>query len=406
LIIGRGFEDFTLPEKADSSATIKLIYENKAARFESLKSIANNGQSDWDFQAIIDSDAAALNIFTSGTTGPSKTAVHTQGGLFLTTVTMLTDETLFDSSTVYLNYAPLFHFGGMNAMLQTLGIGGTLVLTEDFRPESMLGIIEREKVSNLMVLPPSLCLRFYEECSKREYDLASVKVIILAGGVCTQEIAEYTFSLFRNACMFNGYSQSENAVRMALKLTREEYKNEPNLINSVGVPSAWCEVRLVDENGVDVDRGECGEVWGRSPYMLDHYLEGDAFVDGWFQTGDLMRQDTNGRFYFMGRVKDMIKSGGENVYACEVEETIMKSGLIQEVAVVGLPDKYLNEIVVAVAVLTPNAVFSENDVIEWCKENMASYKKPRRVYFVDALPLEVTGMLSKTKLRTLLLESM
>jgi acyl-CoA synthetase (AMP-forming)/AMP-acid ligase II len=164
------------------------------------------------------------------------------------------------------------------------------------------------------------------------------------------------------------------------------------------------EVRLVNDNGQEVPPGESGEALVRSPAVMKEYFEqpeltAQAIKDGWFHTGDLLKKDEDGYFYFVGRNKDMIKSGGENVFAEEVEKTILSYPTVANCAVIGIPDPAFGEAVIAVVQLRQGLTATEEEIVEHCRKSLSSYKKPRRVAFVDTLPVSPAGKIQKFKLK-------
>lgn len=398
LILGSEFDAVFSFRNETSISALKIICNSYDTEFPSLNTLLS---ADTYFETFepVQPDDEVLNIFTSGTTGLSKAAVHTAQRLYMSIHTMVLSAL---PDLVYLSYAPLFHFGGMSVMLQTLCAGGTFILTENFNPECIPQIVDSEKVSSLILIPPSLSYRIKEHADKSGYSMASVKEVTVSGGACTEEIIDCIFSMMPNAHLINGYSQSECAVRLAVSLSREEYIKNPSLLLSVGKPTEHCQVKLVDDTGKELGNEECGELWGKSPFMMTHYLNCDSgLIDGWFPTGDLMKRDAEGYYYFLGRKKDMIKSGGENVYAHEVESVIMRTGKVRECLVFGLPDKELGEIVAAAIIKKPDSELSEDEIIKWCKNNIARYKKPRKVFFMDSFPMGTTGKECKALLRSM-----
>ena len=200
------------------------------------------------------------------------------------------------------------------------------------------------------------------------------------------------------------YGMTEGGVPAAI--SPEEQKRKPG---SVGLPIAGVEVRLVDESGQEVPAGESGEVWLRSglpgrvmvsrEYFNRPKANRDAYRDGWFRTGDLGRFDEDGYLYLVDRVKDMILSGGLNIYSREVENALEAAPPVREVAVVAGPDDEYGECVVAYVALKPESAATTEGLIDHCRDRIASYKKPKHVIFVDALPRNANGKIVKTELR-------
>ena len=187
-------------------------------------------------------------------------------------------------------------------------------------------------------------------------------------------------------------------------LSREEFLKKPDLCKTVGRINANCEMKLVDNDGNEVPVGEVGEGLVRSPAVFRGYIKNEelnkrVLDNGWFHTEDLLRRDEDGFYYLVDRKKDMIKTGGENVYAQEVEDVLRNHPAIFDCALIGVEDARFGEAVAAAIVLNPGMELSDEDLIAYCRANLPSYKKPRYVAFVDALPHNVTGKIQKSVLR-------
>ena len=187
-------------------------------------------------------------------------------------------------------------------------------------------------------------------------------------------------------------------------LSREEFLKNPDLCKTVGRINANCEMKLVDNDGNEVPVGEVGEGLVRSPAVFRGYIKNEelnnrVLDNGWFHTEDLLRRDEDGFYYLVDRKKDMIKTGGENVYAQEVEDVLRNHPAIFDCALIGVEDARFGEAVAAAIVLNPGMELSDEDLIAYCRANLPSYKKPRYVAFVDALPHNVTGKIQKSVLR-------
>jgi acyl-CoA synthetase (AMP-forming)/AMP-acid ligase II len=186
--------------------------------------------------------------------------------------------------------------------------------------------------------------------------------------------------------------------------TRSMVESDSEKIKSVGTAFLFSDIKLVDDQGKEVPVGEMGEAWVRSPSNMKEYfdqpeLTAQTLKDGWVATGDLLRKDEDGFYYFMDRKKDMIKTGGENVFAQEVEGVILSHEAVQHCVVIGLPDLQWGELVTAVIKLREGFTANQEEIQEHCKAHISSYKKPRRVIFVDEFPVSDTGKVQKFKLR-------
>lgn len=352
-------------------------------------------------------DDIVLNIFTGGTTGIPKAASHTYGGLFLQAVTGYMSEAAIHPSDVYLNYAPLFHIGGFTTMVQSLCCGATFILHNGFSAEKIVELIEREHVTQTMLIPPTLCFDLKKIENFDSERLKSVRLVRLAGANASTDNLQAVFECFPNADVFNGYGMSERATNIVCIIKRGEKPPVYNENLCVGRLSPFSEARIIDDEGKEVTAiGECGELFGRSPCMMKSYygVKNVFTPDGWLPTGDIFTRDENGYFYFVGRKKNMIKTGGENVYSSEVERAILMHPAVEECAVLKIKDEKYGEAIGAAIVLKNNhEAVTEQEIIEHCCKYIASYKKPRRIVFVRELPHSGVGKISETEITKLFL---
>ncbi|MEL1136088.1 class I adenylate-forming enzyme family protein [Desulfitobacterium sp. THU1] len=366
----------------------------------SYEELLKRGDPLWDFvQPVCDQDDA-LFIFTGGTTGVSKAARHTQEALLLKVSLTLMGEWRFNPQDVFLNYAPMFHVGGLSFVLFVLSSGACMIIADRFDVDELLRTIDREKVTQMFIIPPSIFKAMKDSPLINDIDTSSMRYLMFSGGDTSDEIVKSAFELFPKASILNGYGHSENAAIINNILTREQYGKKPGLICSIGKPMAFSQIKLVNDQGYEVKKGECGEAWARGPAQMRGYLNRpNPFVDCWFPTGDILRQDEEGYFYFMERKKDMIKCGGENIFANEVESVVSSHPAVSSCAVVGLADPLYSEIVAAAVVLKNDKRVTEEQLIEYCKSKLASYKKPKKVFFLKELPLSSVGKVKKYTLR-------
>lgn len=347
-----------------------------------------------------------LNIFTGGTTGTPKAASHTNNGLLCQIKSCFDIESPVTSDDIFLNYAPMFHIGGFTAAMQTLCAGATFIISRVFEPEQLLGFIARERVTQMSLIPPSLCTELLKCGGLSEDALSSVRMVRMSGGACTVDNIKKVFAIFPNAKAFVGYGMSERAVNMVNIIDRSHPIREIGGNISVGKPGTYNECKLVDESGAQITRpGVVGEVLGRGPCtMVGYYGRSNSFdSDGWFATGDLMFFDGDGYYYFVDRKKDMIKSGGENVYSNVVEQILNSHPSVLESAVVGIPDERLGEMVAAAVVLRDGAPpVTEQELMDYCGTKGAGFKKARRIVFVSELPHSKMGKVDRHAVRELI----
>ncbi len=357
-------------------------------------------------QAPLEGTDPALLLFTSGTTGASKGVLRTQEMVALHGVTLALAAGRSDRPPVMLTTAPLYHTGGLLCLFKMGVMGGTLVLPDRFDPAELPEQIARHRVTQLMLLPPVVYEWLYDGGHWRGCDLSSVEEVCVSAGKCTYEYAMHIFEMFPNCCLRPSWGATETCSVTGMALRREELEADPELIRSVGYVNAMNEVRIVDEQGKEVPEGEIGEAQVRSPMVFSGYLahtgggENVFAPGGWFRTGDLMRMDPGTRcYYFMDRKKDMIKTGGENVYAPDVERVIQQHPAVADCAVVAVPDPRYEEGVGAAIVLRPGCTLTPEELTEFCRTHLPSFQKPRYLALLDTLPVNSVGKVQKNVLR-------
>ena len=335
--------------------------------------------------------------FTGGSTGIPKGAVRTHAAdLVEMHAVMASNGMLEMEHPVALVQCPLEHHGGHSWFMSALCANATVVVCGKFDPEKIFGLIQKYRVTHMILLPPTTYRRLARDGYPENYQLGTVQIVQSAAGIMTPAIIEAIFDTFPNAEINYGWGQTESGVGTSMRMTREQYAaGDPTLL-SIGKPMETLELRIVDDDGNDVAVGETGEALARTPAVMEGYygqpeLTAAAFTDGWLHTGDVMSVDEQGFYYIRSRKKDMIKSGGENVFINEVQEAILRNPLVADCVVFGTGDRDMGEAVAAVVQPVAGATLTKEDVQETCKEYIASYKKPRYVVFIDDLGRDDAG---------------
>ena len=344
-----------------------------------------------------DPEEAALIIYTSGTTGRPKGAMLSHRMLTWNSVNTGIGWDLTSADVTTVN-APLFHTGGFNVLtLPLLHVGGTVVMMRGFDPEEALRCIERHRCTIFFGVP-TMFQMMLDAPGFADADLSSLRYFISGGAPCPVPLIE---AYQRKGVAFTqGYGLTEVGPN-CFKLGLEDATRKAG---SIGFPSFHSEARLVDEKGRDVEPGRVGELILKGGHVCSGYWRNAeatraAISDGWFYTGDLARQDEDGYYYIVGRAKDMIISGGENIYPAEVEAVLHLHPSVAAAALVGLPDPKWGETPVAAVVARRGCQLTADELLEFCTGRLARYKIPKRVFFREEFPLLASGKVYKRALR-------
>jgi long-chain acyl-CoA synthetase len=346
----------------------------------------------------------AVQLYTSGTTGLPKGVLTTQRNL--AAAYLSADVWLFDSRSVSLTPLPMFHIGGIGWAYLGLVKGATTILVTEFDAAEVIDVLERERVTNAVFVPTILqMLAAVPGAAERDY--SSLRSITYGASPITTPVLRAALRTFR-CPLFGVYGLTETTGGV-IQLRPEDHDaagQRQHLLRSAGHPLPWVEIRIVDPaQGRDCDAGEVGEVWLRAPNVMAGYYNRPADTaaaltpDGWLRTGDGGYRDEEGYLFLTDRIKDMIVSGGENIYPIEVEEVISQHPAVAEVAVIGVPDERWGETVKALVVLAPGAAVESDELVAFARERLAGYKLPRSVEFVAELPHSPAGKVLKRELR-------
>jgi acyl-CoA synthetase (AMP-forming)/AMP-acid ligase II len=338
---------------------------------------------------------ACLLVYTSGSTGQPKGALLHHEGLIAFS---LGQNRLWPlTSQRFLNYFPINHVGcAVDITMPTLAAGGCLVFMEQFAPDVALALMERERVSAWASVPTVFQMQLELPDFKR-YDLSAVELIIWEGAAMPADVIRRLRTI--QPLMATNYGMTETTSAMTIVQPTDD---EDVLANSVGVAFEGVDIRLMGDDGAELAHGETGEVQVRSMYnTLGYWRQPEATAtafttDGWFRTGDLAMQRPDGRYRIVGRIKEMYKSGGYNVYPREVEDVLQAHADVVMAAVVGCPDARWQEVGVAYIVARP--ALNVVQLNSHCRARLANYKIPKRFVLCDALPLLPIGKVDKVEL--------
>jgi fatty-acyl-CoA synthase len=346
---------------------------------------------------VRDDDALFL-IYTSGTTGKPKGAVLTHANTFWTSLSF--DRTCpIGDRDVVLQVLPQYHIGGWNVQsLLAWWAGATVVLEPAFDPARALRLIGEKRVTTMMGVPASY-LFMAEHPSFRGADLSSLRLAVVGGAPMAESLLETWKE--RGVEIVQGYGLTEAAPNV-LCLPPEDASRR---LGFAGRPYPHVDVALRDpESGALLEGPATGELLVRGPNVFPGYWRDPdgtaaAFADGWLLTGDIAERDAEGYYRIAGRLKDLVISGGENVYPAEIEDVLHAHPAVSEAAVIGIPDDRWGEVCVAYVALRPGVEASPDELVDWCRGRLARFKVPRVVHFVDALPRSGVGKVLKRELR-------
>jgi long-chain acyl-CoA synthetase len=357
------------------------------------------GRSDRHPKICYDPEATLALIYTSGTTGRPKGVVVTHANI-LANVHHFNYWMTYKEGGVYLHSAPIFHIADFPSIFAAPAFGACQITLPKFSAQDFCKTVERNEVTHTVLVPTMINL-LTQSPDARQRDLTSLEVLAYGGSPMAPELILRTRELLPNVKLVQVYGLSETGFLTGL---RDDEHVEGRFL-SCGRPCPGIDVQVVDEAGNQVEAGTTGEFVARGANVMRGYWDNPeetarSFQDGMFRTGDAGYQDREGYLYILDRLKDMIVTGGENVYSGEVEAVLYEHPGILEAAVFGIPDTAWGELVVACVVLKPGTSVTADDLINHCRRLLANYKVPRRIEFSDAaLPKSASGKILKRTLR-------
>lgn len=347
--------------------------------------------------AVKEEDECTL-LYTAGTTGSPKGAIISHKASVATSISVSIDLCIQEDDIALIS-APLFHAGQINLSLHPMAsVGGTLVLLAKFDPDEALHLIGKEKITRIGMVPTML-YQLIESPKFKDTDINSIRRVNYGASPIPRNGLRMTLESFKDIEITQSYGTSECGQLTVLKPQDQLRK-----FGCTGKAMTFVDLRIFDANSQDVPPGEIGEIVTRGPHVMSGYLKRaeeteEAFKKGWYHTGDMATSDDEGFITIVDRKRDMIISGGENIYPKEIEDVLGSHPAVLEVAVFGIPDEKWVESVCAAIVLKSGMKASEAEIIDYCKKNLASYKKPKVVTFVDSLPKNELGKTLKKVLK-------
>jgi long-chain acyl-CoA synthetase len=358
----------------------------------------------------VDEDDPAEILYTSGTTGSAKGVVHSHRARLAGVLTHVLSGMLNRDDVHLVNVPPLFHTAGYVWMLANAYVGASIIISRlrGFDPEAVLRTIQEESVTNLHMVPITV-MELIDFPNIGKYDFSSLRLIYYATAPMPAGPLKKALSIFGNIFMQPyGLTEAGPTVTCLGKkdhdINRLSNSEANTKLRSCGRPFFGRFVKIVDEKGEEVPHHTVGEIIVKSPDIMECYWNNEAetrrtIKDDWLYTGDMATYDEDYYIFLVDRKKDMIISGGENIYSAEVERVIYEHPSVVECAVIGVPDERWGEAVKAFVVVRKGKQVSEEEIIQFCKKSLASYKKPKSVEFVTDLPRNPTGKILKKVLR-------
>jgi len=400
IFAGRDFTELAERARRTADMAVEIVAETD------LESWSQAGSADPD--VVLTDSATALLAYTSGTTAAPKGVPISHGALGNWFRAAATEPTVdWNSDDIGLMVMPNFHLAGTWVSLSALYNGASLAILPAFEPAAFIAAVAAHRPTVTCLVPTAIQL-LLDHASAQPADFSSLRRMLYAGSPIGQHTLQQALDVF--GCDFvQFYGTTETFIATLLRPEQHRLDN-PALLKSCGQPMPGVELRIVAPNGRDVPSGVPGEVLVRSPWMFSGYLNrpdatATAIVDGWYHTGDAGARDEDGNLFLVDRLKDMIVSGGENIYSAEVERALTAHPSVVSVAVVGAPDEKWGERVVAFVVPHPGRPVDVSQLVSHCRGLIAGYKVPKEIHLTDALPLTATGKVQKVVLRQQLREA-
>jgi acyl-CoA synthetase (AMP-forming)/AMP-acid ligase II len=397
ILIAKHKANISLTAIKDSCPNLQdiVVCQEEIPGFLFFNKLLEKGASEFQHVEIQDKDYGII-FYTSGTTGKPKGVLVNYKQLDAPPKAM-THFVDFSAKDVVLCALPFSHIGGLIYLQNCISFGLTVILIERFIPLEFLKNIQEYHVSCFWIVP-SMYYALLQLKEFESYDLSSVRWMVIFGAPSSPDALRRFYQYCPSAHLLNGWGLTEtNAPTTVIPLGSKK-------LESVGMPAPWIEVKILDEVDKELPTGKVGEIAVRGwvvtdGYYKDHQATAQAMRNGWFHTGDLGKFDADGYLYIVGRIKEMIKVGGEIVFEPEIEAAIHKHADIKEVAVVGVPDKLRGEVPKAFVALKEESKLSEEDLRYFCRQHLAHFKIPHYFEFMQELPKNRVGKIDKEALK-------
>ncbi|MEX0284018.1 MAG: class I adenylate-forming enzyme family protein [Paracoccaceae bacterium] len=401
LFVDSAFAEVAAELRLETPSLETVIHMDAGADGDNLDQLLQQATPVVD--AMRRNDDLAAIMYTGGTTGFPKGVMLSHRALVAGAMSTLASAP-HPGDLPSLHVAPFFHIGGLAAIVQYALRAAPQVIIAAFDEPTALRLIEECKIADIFVVPTML-RRLLDHPDRSSRDCSSLRSVRYGAAPIDSALLADAMEAFPDAGFYHLYGQTENSPMISI-LPPADHTTDPDVprMRSAGRSIVGCEVRIVDGGGQEVPVGYVGQIAVRGPMMMDGYWNkpdetAKAIVDGWLMTGDAGRMDENGNLYILDRVKDMIISGGENIYSTEVENALSTFPGVVLCAVIGKPDPEWGEAVHAVIQTVDGADLDRDALTAHCRERIAGYKRPRSYEFVSAMPLSPAGKILKRDLR-------